>query len=806
MFKNYIKTALRSLVKHKEYAFINILGLAIGMASVILILLFVQEELSYDQFHTNRHNIYRLNIKTTHPHTGATAERAIGPFRLAKELKVDFSDIPHIVRFSPQGRTLIQLGDERFYEERVAFVDPDVFQVFDLPLLIGDPKTVLDHPYSIVVSQEIAQKYFGDQEPIGQVLTFQNNDFKVAGLLDQIPGNTQFQFDILASMNCAEQVFSRIVLENWGEGSCETYAMLPVGKKPEDYEGRIATFIDSKLEAWASASPKLVMQPLADVYLRSQNIAAYSPGGDITYVYAFSAIALFVLIIACINFMNLATARSANRAKEVGLRKVVGALRKQLIWQFLSESILLSMLSLVLAIALSSLSLTAFNELAGKELSIDIFQNGQLLFGLVMITLFVGIVSGSYPAFFLSAFKPVSVLSGMLKKGAKGGTLRKILVTFQFAVSIFLIVVTSVVYNQLQYARNMKLGFSKDHIVLIPGTPLSMRQQYDQFRNELLAQPGIMNAAGSSRVPPGRLRSSLGTRPEGVPEDQRQGMQTVWTDFDFIETMGFELAAGRSFSHEHASDASLAFILNEAAVQRLGWTNETAIGKGFGSSEIKDWDSGQWQQRDGQVIGVLKNFYFESLREEIVPTVYFVAPYMAWNYVIRIGSENIPETMKFIEEKWTAFNPTLPFVYNFVDENFENLYRAEERQGKIFGLFAILAIFVACLGLVGLASFTAEQRTKEVGVRKVLGATVSNIVLLLSREFTWLVLIAFVVSAPIAWYFMSSWLQNFAYHVSLSVDIFVLAGIAALVIAWVTVSYQATKVALTNPVKALRYE
>jgi putative ABC transport system permease protein len=776
------------------------------MASVILILLFVQEELSYDQFHINRDNIYRLNIKTTHPQTGVTRERAVGPFRLAKELKPDFPDIPHIIRFAPRGRTLIQYGDERFYEQRVAFVDPDVFQVFDLPLLIGDPKSVLDHPYSIVVSQEVAQKYFGDEEPIGQVLTFQNSDFKVTGLLDQIPGNTQFQFDILASMNCAEQVFSRIVLENWGEGSCETYAMLPVGKKPEDYEGRVTTFIDSKLEAWAEASPELVMQPLSDVYLRSQNIAAYSPGGDITYVYAFSAIALFVLIIACINFMNLATARSANRAKEVGLRKVVGALRKQLIWQFLSESILLSMLSLILAIALCLLSLTAFNELAGKELSIDIFKNGSLLLGLIAITLFVGIVSGSYPALFLSAFKPVSVLSGVLQKGAKGGTLRKVLVTFQFAVSIFLMVVTSVVYNQLQYARNIRLGFKKDHIVLIAGTPASMRQQYDQFRNELLSHQGIKNAAGSSRVPPGRLRSSIGTRPEGVPEDQRQGMQTVWTDFDFIETMGFELAAGRSFSREYATDAAMAFILNEAAVQRIGWTNETAIGKGFGSSEIKDWDSGQWEQRGGHVIGVLKNFYFESLREEVVPTVYFVAPYMAWNYVIRIGSENIPETMKFIGEKWTDFNPTLPFVYNFVDENFRNLYRVEERQGKIFGVFAILAIFVACLGLVGLASFTAEQRTKEVGVRKVLGATVSNIIFLLSREFTWLVLIAFVISAPIAWYFMSGWLQNFAYHVSLSAGIFVLAGITALVIAWMTVSYQATKVALTNPAKALRYE
>ncbi|MCG8603430.1 ABC transporter permease [bacterium] len=806
MIRNYLKTAFRSLLKYKEYSLINIMGLSIGMACVILILLFVREELSFDAFHANKERIYRINISTTNPRTGNVNRRAIGPYRLAKELKPDFPDIPNIMRFSPQGRSLVQYEDKRFYELGLAFVDPEVFEVFTFPLLHGNPSTILDEPYSVVISEEIGKKYFGAEVPVGKFLTFRGNDFKVTGVLDRMPGNTQFQFNMFASMNCAEQVFSRIVLENWGEGSCETFVMLPDDQHTQDYEKRLATFIGSKLEGWHQFSPQLELQPLSDLYLRSQDVVTFSSGGDITYVYTFSAIAMFILVIAGINFMNLATARSANRSKEIGLRKVIGAQRTQLVWQFLSESVVLSILSLVLAVLLVAISLPAFNSLAGKELTINVFQNSSLLLSLSALALFVGIVAGSYPALFLSAFQPISVLAGALQRGVKGGTLRRILVTFQFAVSIFLIVVTAVVYSQLEYASNLKLGFDKEHIVLLRGTPTAMRAKYDQFRTELLSNPNILNAAGSSRVPPGRLSSQISTRPEGVPEDERVGMQTVWTDFDFLETMGLELAAGRSFSRDYPTDAMSAFILNEAAVKRIGWTNETAIGKAFGSAEIRDWTSGQWENRDGYVIGVLKDFFFESLRKQIVPTVYFVAPYMAWNYVIRIHPQNIPETLDFIEEKWNAFNPNQPFLYSFVDEQFDNLYRAEQRQGKIFGVFATLAILVACLGLVGLASFTAEQRTKEVGIRKVLGASIGNIILLISKEFSWLVLIGFIVAAPIAWYFMSGWLQEFAYHISLGLGVFFLAGLASLVIAWLTVSYQATKVALTNPANALRYE
>lgn len=690
MFSNYVKIALRSLVKHKEYSIINILGLAIGLACVILILLFVREEMSVDRFHANKDRIYRLSLAATYPHSGERQQRAIGPFRLAREMKPEFPDLD-IIRFGPQNRVLVAYGEQRFYEEQLCFVDPDVFEVFSFRLLHGDPATVLDDPFSVVISEEVAQKYFGQENAIGKRLSFYDNDFLVTGVMADMPRNTQFQYNMFASMNCADQVFSRIVLENWGEGFVETFIMLPPGATAAEYKQRFAAFVDVKLENLRRFSPEIIMQPLERMYLYSRDLGSFMPAGDITYVYAFTAIAIFILIIACINFMNLATARSAGRAKEVGLRKVVGAQRRQLVWQFLSESVVLATLALFIALALVGAVLPFFNELAGKALTIDVLQDGPVLPALLAITFAVGVVAGSYPALFLSAFEPVKVLSGVFKKGIKGGGLRKALVTFQFAISIFLIAVTVVVYKQLEYARNVKLGYEREHLVVIPETPVAMRQHYDRFRAGLMAHPGVVNASASSRVPPGQLRSSFRVRPEGIPEEDRMSMQMVWVDFDFIETMGFELAAGRSFSREYATDATSAFVINEAAAQRIGWSNEEAVGKSFGSSEIKDWDSGQWEPREGRIIGVLKDFHFESLHQEIEPTVYFVSPYMAWNYVVRIRPENISETLAFIEDKWQAMNPTRPFEYNFVDETFDNLYRTEARQGAIFAVFAMLA-------------------------------------------------------------------------------------------------------------------
>jgi len=805
MYRNYLKTAIRNLWKFRGYTLINILGLAIGVACVLLILLYVQAELSYDRFHEKRDRIYRLTLSATNPQTQESMQRAIGPYRLAEEMKVDFPDFS-LVRFAAQERELVELEDQLYAEEGLAFADPGVFQVFHYPLISGDPANALENPFSIVLSQRAAEKYFPDANPVGKSLIIRDRPFEVTGVIENVPDNSQLKFEVLASMNCARQVFSRIVLENWGEGYVETFALLPEGKTAADYEKPLVAFVDAKFTDWKQFSPRIVMQPLPEMYLHSKNIASFVTGGDITYVYAFSLIALFILLIACINYMNLATARSSVRAREVGMRKVAGATRSQLVGQFLSESTLLAMIALVLALGIAYVALPGFNRLADRQISFALLGNWGLLAGLLGIVVAIGIAAGSYPALLLSAFKPVAVLSGELRQGFKGGWLRKALVSFQFMTSIFLLVVTGIVYQQLQYCKNMDLGFDKEHLVLIQGTPLEIRSQYDQFAERLAANPRILSSAASSRVPPGSLSSSLRARPEGIPEEQQQGMQTVWTDFGFIETMGFEMAAGRSFSRDFPADATTAFILNEAAVKEIGWTNETAIGKGFGSSEIADWDSGQWQNRDGTVIGVLKDFYFESMKEKIVPTVYFIAPYMAWNYAIRIKPDNIPETIDFIEKTWESFHSDTPFEHTFVDENFAALYRTEERQGKIFGLFALLAIFIACLGLIGLASFTAEQKKKEISIRKVLGASSMSIIALLSKEFTWLVLIALALATPLAWYLMHNWLQDFAYRISIGAGMFLFAGMAALLIAWFTVGLQTARAATANPAEVLKAE
>ncbi len=806
MLTNYLKITLRNLRRNKAYSFINIAGLAIGMACCILILLFVQDELSYDRFHKNKENLYRIQMAWHNQQTGATSEMAINPYRLAEALRTDFSELPQVVRLYPQGRTLIRRGEKRFNENGFYFVDPNVFEVFSLQLLEGDPATALREPYTAVITKEIARKYFGDENPIGQSLTYDNDELKITGIMAELPRNSHFHCDFLASMAVANQEFSRIVLENWGEMTVFTYVLLPANMSPAELEGRFDAFVKKHIPDWATAV-SLNLMPLTDIHLHSHTSGELEAGGNIIYVYAFTAIAFFILLIACINFMNLATARSAKRAREVGMRKVLGAVRAQLRRQFLGESMFFALIALLLALLIVQLMLPAFNGFVERELALDLTQNWVMLASLLAIALFVGLVAGSYPAFVLSTFEPVQVMKGAAGKNSRGAILRKTLVTLQFAISIFLIVVTAIVYRQLQYVRDIKLGFNKEHVVAISNLPSSiMGEHFDQFRSALLQNSGVVMVSASSRVPPGRLGSNLGTRPEGVPEDQRRGMQTVWTDFDFIELLGLELAAGRSFSRSFATDATSAFILNEAAVKAIGWTPESAIGKSFGSSEIVDWDQGQWIERNGQVIGVLKDFHFESLHDEIVPTVYFVAPYMAWNAVVRIRPENIASTMKFLESKWEEFNPGQPFEYRFLDEAFDALYRTEKRQSEIFGTFAMLAILVACLGLVGLASFAAEQRTKEIGIRKVLGASVPGIVNLLSREFLKLVLLANLIAWPVAYFIMKKWLEDFAYRIDINALPFLVGAVVALLIALLTVSFQTIKAALANPVEALRYE
>ncbi|MGH7495375.1 MAG: ABC transporter permease [bacterium] len=806
MFKNYLKIALRSLLKYKAYSFINIFGLAVGMASCILILLYVHDELSYDQYHEKSAQIYRVTREwfnsdgSSSLHLGHVAP-PIGPL-----LKIDFPDLRHVVRIASGGNSLLRYQDKVFQENRFYFADPDIFEVFTLPCIKGDPKAALVDPNGVVITPAMAKKYFGNEDPMGKVLNIDGDaDLKVTGIMAEIPTNSHFHFDFLGSMKLLEQFFGEQEFKNWGSNNYATYLLFPKNYPIDNFNRAIPAFIGRHHPEGEKAIPKttLHLQRLTDIHLHSQLDSEIEANGNIAYVYIFSAIAFFLLLIACINFMNLATARSANRAKEVGLRKVVGAERPQLIKQFLGETIVMALISLFLALVFVEIALPKFNAFAGKELAL---RSQSMLFittSLLGIALFVGVLAGSYPAFFLSHFQPVTVLKGQ-KIGATKSRFRSTLVVFQFAISILLIIGMGIVYNQLEYCRTKNLGLNKERLVVLAveqGQEIARR--YPDLRNQLLQHPNIASVAASKRVPSGRLLdSSEGSVPDGDKYEKLNfRIANVRVDHSFIETYGMQMAAGRNFSVTFPTDSTEAFILNETAVKKIGWLSpESAIGKAF-----------QYGNRKGRIIGVVKDFNYESLHQPITPVVLYIVPPSFNSISVKIRPdrpEDIASTLDFLKQKWQELRPNFPFQYSFLDERYEQLYQSEHRLGQIFGTFSLLAVFIACLGLFGLASYTAEQRTKEIGIRKVLGASANNIVLLLSKEFTRLVIVATLVAWPVAYYAMHRWLQEFAYRINLNqqTGTFLLAAILAFAIALFTVSFQAVKAALGNPIKALRYE
>ncbi len=806
MFKNYLKIALRNLLKYKGYSLINIFGLAVGMASCILILLYVHDELSYDQHHEQAEQIYRVTREwfnsdgSSSLHLGHVAP-PIGPL-----LKNDFPDILQMARISSSGNPLLRYQDKVFQESRFYFADPNIFEIFTLPLLKGDPKNALADPNGVVLTPAMAQKYFGDAEPLGKVLNFDNQgDLKVTGVMQEIPANSHFHFDFLGSMKLLEQVFGEQEFKNWGSNNYATYLLFPKNYSTENFTRAIPAFIGRHHPDGEKAIPQttLHLQRLLDIHLHSHLDSEIEANGNIVYVYIFSAIAFFLLLIACINFMNLATARSANRAREVGLRKVVGAERQQLIKQFLGETIVLAFIALLFAVLFVELALPKFNAFAGKELALH-SQSALFIFGsLLGVALFVGIVAGSYPAFFLSHFQPVAVLKGQ-KIGATKSRFRSTLVVFQFAISIILIVGMGVVYNQLEYCRTKNLGLNKKHIVVLPvNSGPEIARRYPDMRNQLLQHPHISGVAASKRVPSGRLLdSSGGSVPVGDKyEPLNFRIANVRVDHSFVETYGMQMVAGRNFSVQFPTDSTEAFILNETAVKKIGWASpEAAVDQPF-----------QYGNRKGRIIGVVKDFHYESLHQPITPIVLYIVPPSFNSISVKIRAdrpEDIATTLEFLKQKWQEYRPNFPFQYSFIDERYEQLYQSEHRLGQIFGTFSLLAVFIACLGLFGLASYTAEQRTKEIGIRKVLGASVGNIVLLLSKEFTLLVIVATLFSWPVAYYAMNRWLQEFAYRINISQQggTFILAAVLALAIALLTVSFQSIKAAVSNPIKALKYE
>ena len=791
MFKNYLKIAVRNLLKHKTYSFINLTGLAIGITCCVLMLLFIHEEFSYDRFHVNAERIYRVGNEGRFGNEIWKGARTSHP--LASALAAEFPEVQHAVRFYRLYQPLVQHGDKKFIEPRFFYADSTVFAVFTFPLINGDPRTALAQPYSLVLTQEMAQKYFGADDPIGQTLAIAGaGDFQITGVLQNIPANSHLACDFLASYETL-RVQNNPNFGEWNAIVTSTYILLSAQYQTADLEAKLPALVAKYQTQSQGATQRLFLDPLLDLHLRSSFNSDLGTRGSMATIYLLAVIAAFILLIACINFMNLATARSLRRAREVGVRKVMGAQRLQLVRQFLGEAILLSFGAMLLAVPLVELLLPIFNQLVDKKLALDLSKNLSAAGVFAAIGLLVGVISGSYPAFALSAFQPAEVLKSQLQSRARGSRLRQTLVVVQFAISIIFIVSTMIVGAQLEFFRNKKLGFNKEQVVAFRIQDRSLGARYEAIKHELRQNANILSVAATSQLPgagEGQYYYNLEGREEAIT------LPTYFIDAEFIPTLGIELAAGRSFSANVATDATSAFMINETAARQFGWNDP--LGK------MINWDN----TKKGTVIGVVKDFHTVSLREPIEPLVIQIFPEpMYVSYIIaRLAPHDIPATLAFIKEKWQAFDPQYPFKYSFLDEDFDRFYRAEERLAQIFRYSSALAILIACLGLLGLASFTAEQRTKEIGVRKVLGASVSQIIVLLSRDFAKLVGIAFMVATPLAYFAMNRWLQNFAYRTDIELQTFLRAGLLALIMACLTVSYQAAKAALANPVEALRYE
>jgi putative ABC transport system permease protein len=791
MLKNYIKIALRIIQRHKGYSFIKISGLSIGMACCILILLFVRFELSFDSFHTNKDRIYRVLSELDLAH--GTDIVPITAIPLAPAIKNDLQDVAKVSRITGEYQRLFSVGDKKFFED-LSYADADFFNIFTFPLITGDPKTALAEPFTMVISETIADKYFGKTDPVGKTVLVQNSqDYKITGVMEDVPENSHLRFDILASFSSRNNE-ERVKGNYWDRFSNDyTYILLSEGADPQELESKFPAFMAKHIPVEEDRY-NLHLQSLRDIHFsRSNYDIARRTNKD--YLYAYSAIAFFILIIACINFMNLATARSSGRAKEVGIRKVVGARRAQLIKQFFTESVLLAILSLVGSVCLVLIFLPKFNQFIRRDLTLDVFNDMGLLTGLLAISLFVGFVSGSYPALILSAFKPARVLKKTFDKKVKGLSFRAVTSVLQFSISIILIFATAVVYAQIHYMKTKDLGFDAEQILSIPLSSPSLREKTEIFKSEILRNPSVLSACASFGTPASGTGSGRSFIPEGYPEGESIHMETLFIDFDFIETYGLTLTSGRNFSREFSTDAEHAFILNETAAKKLGW--DDPVGKQFSEE-----DSGV----EAKVIGVIKDFHYESTLYKIAPMVLTLRPYEFSHISAKIRLEEVSQVLAFLEAKWREFAPEYPFACIFVDEEFDMYYNFERRQGQLFTYCSILAIFISCMGIFGLASFTAEKRIKEIGIRKVLGASVSGIVLLLSREFVKWVLVANIIGWPVAYFVMNRWLQGFAYRVNIGAWMFVFSAFLVLIIAMLTVSYQSIKTALSDPINSLRYE
>ncbi|MEO1050063.1 MAG: ABC transporter permease [Bacteroidota bacterium] len=797
MLRNYLKTSYRTLIKNWSFSVINILGLTLGVTSCLLILFFVQDELSYDKFHEKGDRIYRVAGSFLQGGDKRN-QSAQTTYQLGPALQTALPIIENKVRIQ-RFSNLVEYGEKRFIEERILHADSSFFDVFTFPLIQGNPKKVLEGTNTVVISEAMAQKYFGEKDPVGEFIKLEGRDMEVSGVMQDMPSNSHIQADMVISTRGAESFYPKWVLDNWTGTSHHLYIQLPEQTDHTQVEQQIAEFISQFYND--GQGPIYTLQPLQDIHLHSELTGEIEPAGDIAYIYVFSCVALIIIVIACINYMNLSTARSIDRAKEVGLRKSIGAHKGQLIFQFLSESIVISLVAFTLAGVSAELLLPYFNHLTGKEIAGARLIRLDYIAALFGCSLFVGVLSGSYPAFFLSSFKASGVLKGSQVQMGKGYlNLRKLLVIIQFCISITLIIGTLVIQNQISFMRNTKLGMNPDLLVKIPLQTREMAEQYESFRNVLVANQSITQVTASSNDITSRIG---GWRPYYLDGQEEEILiPTIIVEHDFLKTLEADLVQGRDFSRDRSTDEMGAYILNESAVDFLGL--EEPIGTPIVGSAFT---GSQWSRKNAQIIGVVKDFHFASLHSEIQPIAFSLHSEntMGLGFIVaRINGDDLSQTIKYIENKWKEFSPSRPFNYSFVDEDIHDLYIAEDKFHKVFSIFSMLAVLIACLGILGLAAFTIRKRVKEIGIRKVLGASIPGITVLLSKDFTKLVLIANVVAWPLAWYMMDNWLEDFAYKIELNVWTFLLGMVITLAIAFVTVSVQSIRAAVANPVDALK--
>ncbi len=803
MFKNYLKIAYRNLTKQKAYSFINIFGLALGLTACILVGLYIWQDLHYDDYHKDSDRIFRLTMKTiapTYSNHGAQTPALVAP-----NLEQNFPEIEKISRIYFSKEDLLTYEEKKFYEEEVIFADKDFFDIFSYETLQGNPDKFLKKENSIVLTRKMSDKYFGMENPVGKTLNFNNRiDLEIIGVIENVPVNSHFTFDMVATYESLVDLPVGNYLDQWGAtfGSY-TYVMLHPGTDIDQFVNKVDPFLTEKMENSENVYKSVILQPIDSIHIFSNLEDEINPNSSIIYMLILGSISLFILILACINFVNLTTARAVKRAREIGVRKVFGAFKLQLVRQFLGESILITFIALGFAFALVELFIPSFSQLIGTTLVYSCFTNLPILMVIIITSLIIGLLAGLYPAFVLTHYQPALVMKGATKQGKSGSAvLRKGLVLFQFSISIILIIFTILINQQINFMRGFDMGFDKEQVVVLK-TPERMSRNYETIKSEIMAVSGVIETSASLGVP--LQESGFGTYliPNMEFEDEEIQVSIKTIDSNYLKFYDIPLLAGRALSElDGAGWAGDVTVVNETTVKKLGFTsNEDALGNNYTiglSDGIKRFSP--------EIVGVIQDFHFNSLHEEVSPLLFMYWPFLFQEVSIKVSPNNIPETMKEIQAVWEKFYPEHPFAYSFLDEDVDKMYKAEERSFRVISTFSVLAIIIACMGLLGLTFYTTEQRRKEIGVRKILGATIPNIIQDISEEFLKLVLIANIIAWPVSYLFVNKWLSSFPYKVEINITVFITAGLIALAISLITIGYTVMRSATNNPIDCIRYE